>query len=116
MRKDQIAVGDLYWVNVAAPQRPTHCVQVEIMTCLGGSQGWDCKRLDTGEIIRVRQASRLRLDPDVPVVGSFQLSEDPLTAALTIRVKPELRDRVRQIPNWPQRVRDLLADMVDDLN
>lgn len=107
MRKSQVKVGDRYWVNVAARSEPTACVEVEVLGFSGGR--WDCRVLESGQQIRVTTA-RFRSAPDRPSVGSAKPGE--AAVLLSLRVPEDLRDQVRAIPGWQERVRVALAEIV----
>lgn len=49
--------------------------------------------------------------------GKFTTSRDePLTANLNIRVSPSMRDKVKAIPNYPEKLREVIQQWLENLD
>ncbi|MEO1375295.1 MAG: hypothetical protein AAFW70_13435 [Cyanobacteria bacterium J06635_10] len=38
----------------------------------------------------------------------------PLTATATVRLTPQAKEKLQNIPNWQNKVRDFIEDMIKD--
>lgn len=110
MRRKDVCPGDRYWANLARPHRSPECVEVEVIEYAADRGRWVCHRLDTGGMVYLT-TSKFRVDPAVGVVGGVVGAEDP-KVTIGIRVHPDLRDRLYEIPNWPDVVRAALLELV----
>ena len=49
--------------------------------------------------------------------GKFTTNRDePLTANLNIRVSPSMRDKVKAIPNYPEKLREVIQQWLENLD